>query len=178
MGQNPRGRDRCCTILRVTNVCLLPHRNPMVRHLVRLGAHTNLSWSWSVRIYFEDTTTTAHTGQNFINHWQADQASAEIRGTRAQGKLSAKEANTRGTEYPYDRSITGNHRVLLRIIWARRRRSDYRVLSYNRALELTGRESIETTLRARRLLWAGALIRMDDGWHPKRVMFGTIKDRV
>ena len=64
----------------------------------------------------------------------------------------------------------------MRIIGARRSRSDHRVLSYNRALELTGCESIEATLRARRLLWTGALTRMDDGRLPKRVMFGTIKD--
>ena len=49
---------------------------------------------------------------------------------------------------------------------------------YNRALELTGCESIEATLRARRLLWAGALIRMDDERLPKRVMFGKVKDGV
>ena len=35
--------------------------------------------------------------------------------------------------------------------------------SYNRALEITGCESIETTLRTRRRLWAGALIRMSGG---------------
>ena len=28
------------------------------------------------------------------------------------------------------------------------------------------------------VLWAGALTRMDDGWLPKRVMLGTIKDGV
>ena len=67
---------------------------------------------------------------------------------------------------------TVHHRVLLRIIGARQHRSDHRVLSYNRALELTGCDSIEATLRARRLLWAGALTRMDDGRLHKRVMSG------
>ena len=57
-------------------------------------------------------------------------------------------------------------------------KSDHRVLSYNRALELTGCERIEATLRAGRLLWAEALTRMDDCRLPKRVMFGTIKDGV
>ena len=57
----------------------------------------------------------------------------------------------------YRNLCTVHHRVLLRIIGARRRRLDHRVLSYNRALELTGCESIEATLRAR------ALTRMDDG---------------
>ena len=78
----------------------------------------------------------------------------------------------------YRKLRTVLHRILLRIIEARRRRSDHRVLSYNRALELTECESIEATLRARRLLWAGALTRMDDGRLPKRVMFGRIKDGV
>ena len=54
------------------------------------------------------------------------------------------------TDYRKLRTI--HHRVLLRIIGARRRRSDHRVLSSNRALELTECESIEATLRARRLL--------------------------
>ena len=70
------------------------------------------------------------------------------------------------------------HTVLLRIIGVRRRRSDLRVLSYDRALELTGRESIEATLRVMRLLSAGALIRMDDVRLPKRFMFEKIKDGV
>ena len=58
----------------------------------------------------------------------------------------------------------------------RGRRSDRRVLSYNCALELTGCESIEATLRARRLLWAGALTHIDDGRFTMRVMLGAIKD--
>ena len=45
MGRNHRDRERRCTILCVTNVYLLPHRKPMVRYLVRLGAHPNLSWA-------------------------------------------------------------------------------------------------------------------------------------
>ncbi|CAM9191083.1 unnamed protein product, partial [Ascophyllum nodosum] len=44
--------------------------------------------------------------------------------------------------------------------------------SYNRALEITRCESIETTLRTRRLLWAGTLLRMSGGRLPKRIMFG------
>ena len=76
------------------------------------------------------------------------------------------------TQQEHHRKLrTVHHKVLLRIIGARRRRSDHRVLSYNRALELTGCDSIETTL-----LWAGALIRMDDRRLPIRVMFGKSKD--
>ncbi|CAN0306226.1 unnamed protein product [Ascophyllum nodosum] len=41
--------------------------------------------------------------------------------------------------------------------------------SYNRALEITGCESIETTLRTRRLLWAGTLLRMSGGRLPNDI---------
>ena len=51
-----------------------------------------------------------------------------------------------------------HHRVLLRIIEAQRKRPDHRMTSYNRALEITRCESIETTLRTRRLLWARTLL--------------------
>ena len=50
--------------------------------------------------------------------------------------------------------------------------------SYNRALEITRCESIETTLRTRRLLWAGTLIRMSGGRLPKRIVFGNLEDSV
>ena len=62
----------------------------------------------------------------------------------------------------YAKLRTVHHRVLLRIIGAQRKRPDHRT-SYNRALEITGCESIETTLRTRRLLWAGTLLRMSGG---------------
>ena len=48
-----------------------------------------------------------------------------------------------------------HHRVLLCITGAHRKRSDHRMTSYNRAFEITRCESIETTLRTRRLLRAG-----------------------
>ena len=75
----------------------------------------------------------------------------------------------------YRKLRTVHHRVLLHILGVRRRKSDHRFLSYNRALELTGCESIETTVRTRRLLWAGALIRMDDRRLPKWMMIGTLE---
>ena len=62
----------------------------------------------------------------------------------------------------YRKLRTVHHRVLLHILGARRRKSDHRVLSYNRPLELTGCESIEATVPTRRFLWAVALIRIDD----------------
>ena len=51
----------------------------------------------------------------------------------------------------YAKLRTVHHRVLLRIIGAQRKRPDQRMASYNRALEITRCESIETTLRTRRL---------------------------
>ena len=47
----------------------------------------------------------------------------------------------------YAKLRTVHHRVLFRIIGAQRKRPDHRMTSYNRALEITGCESIETTLR-------------------------------
>ena len=73
---------------------------------------------------------------------------------------------------------TVHHRVLLRIIGAQRKRPDHRMTSYNRALEITGCESIETTLRTRRLLWAGTLLRMSGGRLPKRIVFGNLEGAV
>ena len=78
----------------------------------------------------------------------------------------------------YAKLRTVHHRVLLRIIGAQRKRPDHRMISYNRALEITRCESIETTLRTRRLLWAGAPIRMSGGRLPKRVVFGNLEGAV
>ena len=67
----------------------------------------------------------------------------------------------------YAKLRTVHHLVLLRIVGAQRKRPDHRMTSYNRALEITRCESIETTLRARRLLWARTLIRMSGERLPK-----------
>ena len=78
----------------------------------------------------------------------------------------------------YAKLRTVHHRVLLRIIWAQRKRPDHRMTSYNRALEITRCESIETPLRTRRLLWAGTLLRISGGRLPKRIMFGNLEGAV
>ena len=78
----------------------------------------------------------------------------------------------------YAKLRTVHHRVLLRIIGAQRKRPDRWMTSYNRALEITRCESIETALRTRRLLWAGTLIRMSSGRLPKRIMFGNLEGAV
>ena len=78
----------------------------------------------------------------------------------------------------YVKLRTLHHRVLLRIIGAQRKTPDHRMTSYNRALEITGCESIETTLRTRRLLWAGTLLRMSGRRLPKRIVFGNLEGAV
>ena len=75
----------------------------------------------------------------------------------------------------YAKLRTVHHRVLLRVIGAQRKRTGRRMTSYNRALKITRFERIETTLRTRRLLWAGALIRMSGRQLPKRIVFGNLR---
>ena len=62
----------------------------------------------------------------------------------------------------YQKLRAAHHRMLLRILGVLYRSRDHRILSYHLALQRTGCESIETTVRTRRLLWVGALIRMDN----------------
>ena len=78
----------------------------------------------------------------------------------------------------YAKLRTVHHRVLLHIIGAQRKRPDNRMTSYNRALEITRCESIETSLRTRRLLWAGKLTRMRGGRLPKQTMFENLEGAV
>ena len=75
----------------------------------------------------------------------------------------------------YVKLRTVHHRVLLRIIGAQRKRPDHWMTSYNRAFEITRCESIETTLRTRRRLWAGTLLRISGGRLPKRIGFGNLE---
>ena len=67
---------------------------------------------------------------------------------------------------------TVHHRVLLCIIGAQCKRPEHLMISYSRALETAGCESIETTLRTRRR------IRMSGGWLPKRIMSGKLEGAV
>ena len=68
---------------------------------------------------------------------------------------------------------TEHHRMLLRTLGAWCRSQDHRIPSYHLALQRAGCESIETTVRTRRLLWAGALIGMDNRRLPRQIMVGT-----
>ena len=60
----------------------------------------------------------------------------------------------------YAKLRTTHHRMLLRILGAWCKSPNKRVLSYKDAFQRTECESIETTVRKRMLLWAGALLRM------------------
>ena len=67
-----------------------------------------------------------------------------------------------------------HHRLLLRVIGYRRERGTYRQLSYAQALKRTGCQSVEATIRQRRLLFAGAMARQPAGRLPKRPMDGKL----
>ena len=63
-----------------------------------------------------------------------------------------------------------HHRLLLRVIGYRREHGTYRQLSYAQAPKKTGCQSVEATIRQRRLLFAGAMARQPAGRLPKRLM--------
>ena len=76
----------------------------------------------------------------------------------------------------YQKLRAAHHRMLLRILGAWYRSPDHQIFSYHLALQRTGCESIETVMRTRRLLWADALIRMDNRRLPIRIMVGTLEN--
>ena len=89
------------TILCVTKGCQLRGRSPNVRWLWRLGAHANLDWARRVCVYFGVGITAAVVKWKFMDSRQADQASAEPRGTSTRDSMSVGGASPRGTELLY-----------------------------------------------------------------------------
>ena len=75
----------------------------------------------------------------------------------------------------YAKLRTTHHRMLLQILGVRCKSPNKRILSYKDTLQRTECESIETTVRTRRLLWAGALLRIGDNRLPKRVVSGELE---
>ena len=71
----------------------------------------------------------------------------------------------------YRQLRTTHHKLLLGVIGYRRAHGTYRKMSYSKALKKTGSQSVEATLRQRRLLFAGALARQGDKRLPKRLLF-------
>ena len=60
--------------------------------------------------------------------------------------------------------------MLLRCLGCRKRKREYHVLFYDNALFRTDFESVETTVRRRRILFAGFVARMGVERLPTRVM--------
>ena len=75
----------------------------------------------------------------------------------------------------YAKLRTTHRSMLLRILGAWFKSPNKRILSYKDALWRTECESIETAVRTRRLLWAGALLHMGDHKLPKWVMSGELE---
>ena len=74
----------------------------------------------------------------------------------------------------YDTLRRAHHRFLTRCIgWRKHNRADHQI-SYLDTLITTGSESIEATLRRRRIFFAGFVARMEDTRLPKCVMFGDM----
>ena len=74
----------------------------------------------------------------------------------------------------YDTLRRAHHRFLTRCIgWRKHHRADHPIFYLDTLLK-TGSESIETTLRRRRILFAGFVARMEDTRLPMCVMFGEM----
>ena len=69
------------------------------------------------------------------------------------------------------RQLWTTHHKLLRVIGYHRVHGTHRKMSYAKALKKTGSQSLEATIRQRRLLFAGALARQGDKRLPKRLLF-------
>ena len=80
---------------------------------------------------------------------------------------------TLGQEH-YAKLRTVYHQLLLRTISFSRRQRSGHVLSYATALKQTQCDSVETVVRKRRLLFAGAVAKKHNGRLPRRVMFGAL----
>ena len=100
-------------------------------------------------------------------------ADGEVRGSRSS---LVRMRDVDPPEVPLRQAPYTHHRMLLRILGAWCKSPNKRILSYKDALHRTQCESIETTVRTRRLLWAGALLRMGDHRLPKRVMSGELEN--
>ena len=80
---------------------------------------------------------------------------------------------TRGQEY-FAELRTAHQNLLLGIIGFQRRQRTDHFMSYAKALEKAQCESVKTTIRKRRLLFAGAVQRTTNERLTHRVMFGTM----
>ena len=67
-----------------------------------------------------------------------------------------------------------HHRFLLRVVGFQRRQRTDHIISYAKAFKKAQCESVEATIRKRRLLFAGAVHRTHNDRPTRRVMFGTM----
>ena len=74
----------------------------------------------------------------------------------------------------YDRLRKVHHQMLLRCLGWRKRKREGHIWSYANALLRTDSESVETTVRRRRVLFTGFVARMREEILPRRVMFVEI----
>lgn len=74
------------------------------------------------------------------------------------------------------RQLRKTHRqLLLRVIGYRRVHGTHRQMSYAKALKKTGSQSVEATIRQRRLLFAGAMARQGEERLPRRLLLGKLE---
>ncbi len=74
----------------------------------------------------------------------------------------------------YDTLRRAHHHHLLRCVGFKKKEKTDHLIAYHELLERTDCESIEATIRRRRLLWAGKIVRMDDSRLPKVMLFGEL----
>ena len=74
-------------------------------------------------------------------------------------------------------SEMAHHKLLLRIIGFQRRQASDPLMSNAKALKKAQRESVRTTIRKRRILFAGVVLWTGDERLTRRVMFGTMTGR-
>ena len=74
----------------------------------------------------------------------------------------------------YDRLRNVHHQMLLRCLGWRKRKREGNILSYDNVIIRTDSESVETTARRRKVLFAGFVARMREERLPGRVMFGEM----
>ena len=74
----------------------------------------------------------------------------------------------------YGRLRKVHHQMLLRCLGWRKRKREGHIWSYANALLRTDSESVETTVRRRRVLFTGFVARMREERLPRKVMFGEI----
>ena len=76
----------------------------------------------------------------------------------------------------YKKLRTTHHIMLLQILGAWCKSPNKRIMTNKDALERTECESIKTTVRMRRLIWSGALLRVGDHRLPMRVTSGELEN--